>query len=291
MRIAEKLNAYGRLMRVDRPIGTYLVVWPMLWGLWIAGNGHPDASIVVLFLMGAFLMRSAGCVINDFADRKIDGRVERTRTRPLAAGEVRAREALLLFSGLGLSAFLLVLLMNRLTIELAFAALGLAVLYPFMKRFTNLPQVFLGVAFAWSIPMAFAAVSNHVPAIAWLLFAATVLWVVAYDTMYAMVDREDDLKIGVKSTAILFGKHDRLIIGLLQLAMAGLLIALGVMLELGVFYALGLLLAGGLGVYQQILIRQRERQACFQAFLNNHYLGMLIFLGLFFDYALDLTAG
>ncbi len=283
--IAETLNVYARLMRVDRPIGTYLVAWPMLWALWIAGGGHPDAFVVALFLMGAFLMRSAGCVINDFADRNIDGAVERTRERPLAAGEVSAREALLLFAGLGLVAFLLVLLMNRLTIELAFAAMALAVVYPFMKRFTSLPQLFLGAAFAWSIPMAFAALSNQVPAMAWLLFAATILWVIAYDTMYAMVDREDDLKIGVKSTAILFGRHDRLIIGLLQTGMLALLLVAGVQLDLGAFYYTGLLAATGLSAYQQTLIRERKRQACFQAFLNNHYLGMLIFLGLFLDYA------
>ncbi|MDX8408306.1 MAG: 4-hydroxybenzoate octaprenyltransferase [Mariprofundaceae bacterium] len=284
-KIAETLNAYGRLMRVDRPIGTYLVAWPMLWALWVAGDGHPDAFIVVLFLLGAFLMRSAGCVINDFADRKIDGAVERTRERPLAAGEVSAMEALLLFAVLGLVALLLVLLMNRLTIELAFAAMVLAVVYPFMKRFTNLPQLFLGAAFAWSIPMAFAAVSNQVPTMAWLLFAATILWVIAYDTMYAMVDREDDLKIGVKSTAILFGRHDRLIIGLLQTGMLTLLLVAGLQLDLGMFFYAGLLGAAGLSAYQQTLIRERERQACFQAFLNNHYLGMLIFLGLFLDYA------
>ncbi|HKI61814.1 MAG TPA: 4-hydroxybenzoate octaprenyltransferase [Mariprofundaceae bacterium] len=284
--IAERIEVYKRLMRTDRPIGTYLVVWPMLWALWIAGSGHPDAYIVAVFLMGAFLMRSAGCVINDFADRKIDGHVERTRERPMAKGEIRSREALALFAVLALIAFLLVLTMNRLTIELAFAALALAVVYPFMKRFTHLPQVFLGAAFAWSIPMAFAAVGETVPAIAWILFAATILWVVAYDTMYAMVDREDDLKLGVKSTAILFGRHDRLIIGLLQLAMFALLAVAGFKLSLGVPYYGGLLAAAGLAVYQQQLIRDRERQACFQAFLNNHYLGALIFFGLFFDYAL-----
>lgn len=284
--VAKRIDVYVRLMRVDRPIGTYLVAWPMLWALWIAGRGHPDSFIVVVFLLGAFLMRSAGCVINDFADRKIDGHVERTRERPLASGEIGSREALLLFGALGLSAFLLVLMMNRLTIELAFAALGLAVIYPFMKRITHLPQVFLGMAFAWSIPMAFAAVTDSVPAMAWLLFAATILWVVAYDTMYAMVDREDDLKIGVKSTAILFGKHDRLITGLFQFAMLLLLVVVGVKLQLGAAFYIGLLLAAGLAGYQQLLIRERERQPCFQAFLNNHYLGALIFLGIFFDYAL-----
>ncbi len=285
MNIAAKIDVYGRLMRVDRPIGTYLVAWPMLWALWIAGGGHPDGFIVTVFLMGAFLMRSAGCVINDFADRGIDGKVERTRARPLATGEASAEEALALFVALALSAFLLVLLMNRLTIMLSLAAVALAALYPFMKRFTHLPQLFLGAAFAWSIPMAFAAVQNGVPPVAWLLFAATVCWVVAYDTMYAMVDREDDLKIGVKSTAILFGRFDRLIIGLLQLLMFALLIAAGMLAERGAPYALGLMAAAALAVYQQYLIRARRRDACFRAFLNNHYLGMLIFLGLFLDYA------
>jgi len=284
--IADRIEVYKRLMRTDRPIGTYLVIWPMLWALWIAGSGHADAYIVAVFLMGAFLMRSAGCVINDFADRRIDGHVERTKERPMATGEIRSREALTLFAVLSLIAFLLVLTMNRLTIELAFAALALAVVYPFMKRYTHLPQVFLGAAFAWSIPMAFAAVSNAVPAIAWILFTATILWVVAYDTMYAMVDREDDLKLDVKSTAILFGRHDRLIIGLLQLTMFALLVLVGFKLSLGVPYYGGLLAAAGLAFFQQQLIRGRERQACFQAFLNNHYLGALIFFGLFFDYAL-----
>jgi len=287
LNIIDRIDVYKRLMRTDRPIGTYLVAWPMLWALWIAGSGHPDAYIVAVFLMGAFLMRSAGCVINDFADRKIDGHVERTRERPMAKGEIRSREALLLFAALVLIAFLLVLTMNRLTIQLAFVALVLAVIYPFMKRFTHLPQVFLGAAFAWSIPMAFAAVGETVPATAWLLFAATVMWVVAYDTMYAMVDRDDDLKLGVKSTAILFGKQDRLIIGLFQLGMLALLVLIGYKFSLGSPYYIGLLAAAGLAIYQQKLIQQRERQACFQAFLNNHYLGALIFFGLFADYALS----
>lgn len=286
MSLAARLRVYGRLMRVDKPIGTYLVIWPMLWALWIAADGHPDGTIVLVFLAGAFLMRSAGCVINDFADRRIDLHVERTRGRPLATGEATPGEALLLFLVLVAVAGVLLLLLNALTVKLAFAAVGLAVLYPFMKRYTHLPQLFLGVAFAWSIPMAFAAVNARVPLPAWLLLLATVAWVVAYDTMYAMVDREDDLRIGVKSTAILFGRRDRAIIAVLQLVMLGMLGGIGIMLGLGAWFYLGLSGAGLLALYQQWLLRDRERQACFRAFLNNNYSGMVIFAGLFLDYAL-----
>ncbi len=286
MRWMERLGVYGRLMRVDRPIGTWLVIWPMLWALWIAGDGHPSAAIVLIFLAGAFLMRSAGCVINDFADRRIDGHVERTRGRPLATGEATPWEALLLFAALLFVALLLVLLLNELTLKLAVAAAGLAVLYPFMKRYTHLPQLFLGIAFAWSIPMAFAAVTETVPGVAWLLLLATVAWVVAYDTMYAMVDRDDDLRIGVKSTAILFGRHDRLVIGLLQLVKLGLLVLAGWQLGLGPAWYAGLAVAAALALYQQWLLRERDRVACFRAFLNNNYAGALVFAGLFLDYAL-----
>ena len=287
MNLGAKLAVYGRLMRVDKPIGTYLVIWPMLWALWVAGAGHPDAFVVFVFLTGAFLMRSAGCVINDFADRNIDLYVQRTQGRPLATGEASPAEAIALFAVLVLAAFLLVLLMNTLTIQLAFAAVGLAVIYPFMKRFTHLPQVFLGVAFAWGIPMAFAAVTGSVPTIAWLMVLANICWVVAYDTMYAMVDRDDDLEIGVKSTAILFAQYDRFIIALLQLGMLGLLALVGYMLALGLAYYSGLAGAAGLFVYQQAIIRHRERQPCFRAFLNNHYAGGLVFAGLFLDYVLQ----
>lgn len=283
---AERLDVWGRLMRVDRPIGTYLVAWPMLWALWIAGEGHPDGFVLLVFLAGAFLMRSAGCVINDFADRHIDGSVERTQHRPLATGEATSKEALLLFVALLLIALLLVLMLNLLTIQLALMAVLLAAIYPFMKRVTHLPQLFLGMAFAWSVPMAFAAVLDQVPGVTWVIFLATVCWVIAYDTMYAMVDRDDDLNIGVKSTAILFGEYDRHIIGLLQILMLVFMLVVGLMASLGIFYYLGLIAALGFGVYQQILIVNRERDRCFQAFLNNHYLGMMVFLGLFFDYAL-----
>jgi 4-hydroxybenzoate polyprenyltransferase len=284
--IKQKLNAYSRLMRIDRPIGTYLVLWPTLWALWIAGAGHPDGLVLLVFVLGTFLMRSAGCVINDFADRKVDGHVKRTRERPLATGEVGAKEALLLFGVLALIAFLLVLLMNRLTIMLAFVGVALAIIYPFMKRYTHWPQVFLGMAFAWGMPMAFAAQTGSVPAGLWLLYGANFCWVVAYDTMYAMVDRDDDLIIGVKSTAILFGRHDRLIIGLFQIAFLTLMAAAGSWFELGAIYYAGLLIAAGLAAYHQYLIKERERDNCFTAFLHNNYVGMAIFIAIVLDFAL-----
>ncbi|MBF0282432.1 MAG: 4-hydroxybenzoate octaprenyltransferase [Zetaproteobacteria bacterium] len=283
--LLKRLNIYGRLMRVEKPIGTYLVMWPMLWALWIAAEGHPDGFVVLLFLLGAFLMRSAGCVINDIADRNVDGHVARTKLRPLAAGEIRTKEALALFIVLLLMAAGLLLFLNDLTKMISIGAVVLAILYPFMKRVTHLPQIFLGAAFAWSIPMAFSAIQAGVPLIGWVLLLATICWVVAYDTMYAMVDRDDDLKIGVKSTAILFADYDRLIIGILQLAMLALLILVGFMVGLGILYYFGLVLAAGLGIYQQLLIQHRQREACFQAFLNNHYLGGWVFAGLFLDYA------
>ncbi|MDQ6978630.1 MAG: 4-hydroxybenzoate octaprenyltransferase [Mariprofundaceae bacterium] len=279
-------SAYIRLMRIDKPIGTYLVCWPMLWALWIAGNGHPDAFIVTIFLLGAFTMRSAGCVINDYADRHVDGAVKRTSQRPLVTGEIRPRQALILFATLITVALILVLMLNALTVQLAIAAAMLATLYPFIKRWSNLPQCVLGLAFAWSIPMAFAAVNNTVPVEAFLLFFATVSWVIAYDTMYAIVDRDDDLRIGVKSTAILFGDYDQTIILLLHGIMFALLYGLGVRLEAGLFYYLGLAGALALVAYQHYIMRNRERDGCFQAFLNNHQLGAIIFAGLFLDYAI-----
>lgn len=282
----QHLKAYGLLMRVDRPIGTYLVLWPALWALWIAGEGFPDGLILLVFVLGAFLMRSAGCVINDFADRKIDPHVTRTKARPLATGEVSSNEALILFAGLCLIAFLLVLLLNRFTIMLAFVGVALAIVYPFMKRYTHWPQVFLGVAFAWSIPMAFAAQTNAVPAGTWLLFAANLCWVVAYDTMYAMVDRNDDLEIGVKSTAILFGRYDRLIIGLFQLSFLTLMAFTGYWFELGVIFNIGLIAVTGLMGYHQYLIQSRNREKCFAAFLHNNHIGAAIFIAIVLDYAL-----
>lgn len=282
--LKERLNIYGRLMRVDKPIGTYLVAWPMLWALWMAGAGHPDVSLVFVFLTGAFIMRSAGCVINDFADRKIDSHVERTKARPLTTGEVSSKEALGLFVVLCLIAFALVLTTNKLTVYLSFGALGLAALYPFMKRYTHWPQVFLGAAFGWSVPMAFAAQTGEVPDAAWLIFAANVCWVVAYDTMYAMVDRDDDLRIGVKSTAILFGKWDRDIIGFFQLAFLALMCLAGSAFDLSPLYYTGLGGAAAFAVYHQRLIYLRQRDACFKAFLNNNLLGGTVFIGLILSY-------
>ncbi len=278
-----RLDAYIQLTRLNKPIGILLLLWPTLWGLWIAADGLPPLLVLLVFVAGVVLMRSAGCIINDYADREVDRHVQRTAERPITTGVVTPREALLLFGVLVAIAFLLVLTLNRLTIMLSFGAVALAIIYPFMKRFTHLPQIFLGAAFGWSIPMAFAAVSGAVPAGAWLLFTATVCWSIVYDTMYAMVDREDDLKVGIRSTAILFGNWDREIIGLFQLAMMLLLVFAGLEFQLGWHYYLGLVIASVVGVYHQWLIRGREPTACFQAFLHNHWLGMTIFLGIALD--------
>ncbi|EKO5152577.1 4-hydroxybenzoate octaprenyltransferase [Vibrio fluvialis] len=282
--IAAKARAYWQLTRMDRPIGSLLLLWPTIWALILAARGMPDLKVLAVFVIGVFAMRSAGCVINDFADRKVDGHVKRTAQRPLPAGKVTAREAFTLFLVLSLLSFLLVLTMNTLTIKLSFAGLVLAFIYPFMKRYTHLPQFFLGLAFSWSIPMAWAAQAGELPLVAWYLFVINVLWTVAYDTQYAMVDRDDDLLIGVKSTAILFGRFDKLIIGVLQLLTVAMLIALGYSYQLGASYYWGLLAASGLFVYQQHLIRHRERMPCFQAFLNNNYVGMAIAVGLFISF-------
>lgn len=282
--LAEKLKQYLLLMRADRPIGSFLLLWPTLWALWLAGNGQPAASIVLIFIAGVFIMRSAGCVINDYADRHIDPDVARTCQRPIATGQVQPHEALILFALLCGAALLLVLQLNTLTIKLSLVAVILAASYPFMKRFTHLPQVYLGIAFGWSIPMAFAAQSNQLPASIWLLFLANICWTVAYDTMYAMVDREDDLKIGVMSTAILFGKNDRLIIGILQLLTLGLLFWTGFIFDRGFFYYAGLLMASFFFLYQQWLIAERNPAQCLQAFLNNNWFGAVVFVGLALDY-------
>nr|WP_277628841.1 4-hydroxybenzoate octaprenyltransferase [Pantoea allii] len=274
-----KWQAYSRLMRIDKPIGALLLLWPTLWALWLAKMTVPPLPTLAVFVAGVFVMRAAGCVINDYADRKVDGHVERTRHRPLASGAVTAKEAKMLFVVLGLIAFALVLSMNLMTIMLSVVGLALAWVYPFMKRYTHLPQVVLGAAFGWAIPMAWAAVSESLPLVCWLVFLANICWTVAYDTQYAMVDREDDLKIGVKSTAILFGRYDKLIIGLLQLSTLVLMALVGTMLDLNGAFYWTLLLAGGLFVYQQKLIAQRDRQACFRAFLNNNYVGLVLFLG------------
>lgn len=275
-----KLLAYHRLMRTDKPIGTFLLLWPTLWALWLATPGVPSLWILMVFVAGVWLMRAAGCVVNDYADRKFDGHVKRTAHRPLPGGTVTEKEARTLFVLLAVLSFLLVLTLNTMTILLSVAALALAWVYPFMKRYTHLPQVVLGAAFGWSIPMAFAAVSETVPPGCWLVFLANILWVVAYDTEYAMVDREDDLKIGIKSTAILFGRYDKLIIGILQAAVLGLMVLIGWLNALGwVFYG-AILAAGALFIWQQKLIARRDRDACFTAFMNNNYVGLVLFLGL-----------
>lgn len=279
------INNYLKLARVDKPIGIFLVLWPTLWALWLAAEGIPSLDILAIFVAGVVLMRSAGCVINDFADRNIDGDVERTKGRPLVTGAVTAKNALIFFGILCLVSFLLVLQTNELTVYLSFGAVGLATLYPFMKRYTYLPQVVLGAAFAWAIPMAYAAQTNELPKVIWLIYTATVLWTVAYDTMYAMVDREDDIKIGVKSTAILFGHADRGIIACLQIMVIFTLCMIGEQLELGQFFFLGVVVASTLFIYQQHLIRLRYREECFKAFLNNNWVGMVLFAGIALDYA------
>jgi 4-hydroxybenzoate polyprenyltransferase len=284
--VTQRLHEYVRLTRLNRPIGIYLVMWPMLWALWIAAQGRPDPLVLAVFIIGTVLMRSAGCAINDYADRHIDLHVARTRQRPLATGAIQPREAVWVFAALSLVSFALVLLMNPLTIRLSFIGLLLAAIYPFTKRYTYLPQAFLGIAFGWAIPMAFAAQANALPAVAWLLFVGNIFWSLIYDTMYAMADREDDIKIGVKSSAILFASWDRLIIALLQGIMFAVFVLAGLMLAMGPWYYVGLLAAAGFAVYEQYLIYDREPQRCFRAFLNNHYLGAAIFVGIALDYLL-----
>jgi 4-hydroxybenzoate polyprenyl transferase len=284
--LRQQLPHYARLMRLDKPIGILLLLWPTFWALWLAAKGTPSLKNLVIFSLGVVLMRSAGCVINDFADRKIDGHVARTSQRPLATGAVTSREALILFVILCLTAFTLVLCTDQLTIKLSFGGLLLAASYPFMKRHTHLPQVVLGAAFAWGVPMAYAAEIGKLDKNMWVIYCAVVLWTVAYDTFYAMVDRDDDLKIGVKSTAILFGEQDRVITGMLQAMMIYAMVLVGQAAELGWVYYLGLVVASGLFIYQQVLIRYREREACFSAFLNNNWVGAAIFAGIAGDLAL-----
>ncbi len=281
--LQERLRVYWQLMRMHKPIGALLLLWPTLWSLWLAADGFPRWDVLVIFVLGVFVMRSAGCVINDFADRQVDGHVKRTRERPLVTGQVSSREAIGLFIGLCLLAFGLVLLTNRLTILLSIGGVLLAFCYPFMKRYTHLPQIVLGAAFSWAIPMAFAAQRGTLGAEVWLLFTAAILWIVVYDTFYAMVDRDDDLRIGVKSTAILFGEQDRLIIGILQALTLYAMLMVGSRFELGPWYYVGLGVAGLLFIYQQYLVRFRAREACFKAFMNNNWVGLAIFAGLVAD--------
>ncbi|SFV86247.1 4-hydroxybenzoate polyprenyltransferase [hydrothermal vent metagenome] len=274
------MKAYLRLMRLDKPVGIYLLLYPTLWALFLAENGLPELKLLLIFVLGVVLMRSAGCVINDYADRKIDKLVERTQNRPITTGEISPKRALFLFFALLILAFLLVLMTNWLTIQLAMVAALLAILYPFTKRWTHLPQFVLGCAFAMSVPMAFAATLGKVPSGAWWIFLATVVWTVIYDTMYAMADREEDLKIGVKSTAILFARYDRVIIGVLQILLLLILVKIAIIFKLGVFYNLSLLIVAVLMVYHQKLIKNREKTACFRAFLHNNYIGLVVFTGI-----------
>lgn len=281
----EKRQAYKELMRIDKPIGSLLLLWPTLWALWLAAKGFPDLSVLITFIIiGVFLMRSAGCVINDIADQEVDGFVERTKNRPLPSKRVTSREAVILFLLLSIISFLLVLTQNSLTIKLSVIAAVLTFLYPFMKRFTNLPQLFLGLAFSWAIPMAYAAQSNALPLVVWLVFFINILWTIAYDSFYAMVDRDDDLKIGVKSSAILFGKHEKLIIALLQLSCLILLIILGKVAQLNSIYYIGLIIVAVLFIKQQLAIKTRDKKACFKAFHGNNYVGFVIFIALFLNY-------
>ena len=282
--VGVKLRLYAELIRFHRPIGTYLLLWPTLWALAIAGDGSPDGWVLFVFVCGVYLMRSAGCAINDYADRDIDLHVARTRERPLTSGKITPREALAVFAVLGLLAFMLVLTLNRLTILLSLGGILLAASYPFMKRYHYLPQVHMGAAFGWAVPMAFAAQTDTLPKIAWLLYVATLVWAVAYDTMYSMVDREDDLKIGVKSTAILFGDYDRLMIALLQALFVLAMILVGVDLEFSGIYFFALGAASLFLIYQQLLIEDRLPAHCFNAFLNNHWVGAVVFAGIMGHY-------
>lgn len=278
--LKDRFYQYFLLMRLHRPIGIYLLLHPTLWALWLASKGQPDIGLVVIFVMGVIVMRSAGCVINDYADRNFDPHVRRTQDRPIANGQVSPKEALGLFITLCLLAFLLVLPLNLFTILLSIPAICLAILYPFTKRYTHFPQIILGAAFSWAIPMVFAAQLNQVPFVAWWLFVTALLWTVAYDTQYAMTDREDDLKIGIKSTAIFFGKFDKLAIGILQIVVLSSLSLIGIDQGLHFSYQLGVVAMAGFFIYQQYLIRDREPARCFEAFLNNHWAGLVVFIGL-----------
>jgi len=280
------MNAYFRLMRLNKPIGIYLLLWPTYWALFLSAEGWPDIDLLIIFTCGVIITRSAGCVINDYADREIDKHITRTRDRPIAAGEISPKAALLLFFALALAAFALVLLTNTLTIKISFIALALAILYPFTKRWTNLPQLILGLAFAMSVPMAFSAQTGTVPASAGWIFLATVLWTLIYDTFYAMADRDEDLKIGVKSTAILFAKYDLIFITLLQVLLMIVFIKIGELFDLGTFYDISLIIILLFMIYHQLLIKKRQKMDYFKAFINNHFIGMTVFFGIFLSIAI-----
>jgi 4-hydroxybenzoate polyprenyltransferase len=285
--IASQLRNYGKLMRVDKPIGIWLLLWPTLWALWLAGEGTPNQGLFVIFVVGVFIMRSAGCVLNDFVDRKIDPYVERTRTRPLATGAVAPLEALTLFTALGLVAVGLASMLNAQAQLLAIIAAGLTVAYPFIKRYVSIPQFILGAAFGWAAPMAFAAQTGRTPELAWLVFGTALIWAVIYDTFYAMVDREDDLKIGVKSTAVLFGEVDLFVIAGLQLLMLLALTLIGYRAELGFWYYLSVGIAAAMMAWHLWLARDRQPTSCFKAFLMNHLIGMVIFIGIVLHYTFN----
>jgi 4-hydroxybenzoate polyprenyltransferase len=279
-----QLRNYVELMRLDKPIGVWLLLWPTLWALWIAGEGHPDGGVFLVFIVGVIVMRSAGCVLNDFADRNIDPYVQRTRGRPIASGAVAPAEALTLFVALSLIAIGLAAMLNRPAQVLAVIGAGLTIIYPFIKRFVSIPQFVLGAAFGWAVPMAFAAQTGEAKQISWLVFGTALIWAVIYDTFYAMVDREDDLKVGVKSTAILFGDADLFVIAGLQVLMLVALIFIGDMAEFGAWYFGAVAIAGILMAYHQWLARERKPAACFQAFQHNHYIGMIVFIGIVLQY-------
>jgi 4-hydroxybenzoate polyprenyltransferase len=287
MNRVERLQQYAYLMRLNKPIGIFLLLWPTLWALWLASAGRPQPSVVVIFVLGVIVMRSAGCVINDFADRHLDGRVQRTCNRPLPAGKISVTEALGLFLCLSVIAFFLVLFLNRLTLCCAFVGAAITLFYPFMKRFTHLPQLGLGLAFTWGIPMAFAAQRGTIPGVAWFLFATAILWPLIYDTFYAMADREDDLKVGIKSTAILFAGAERRIIALLQFLFLAGLYAVGLLFQLAWPYYTSLVLVAVLFAYQHYLIRALGPAPCLKAFMNNNAVGALIFMGIVCSYAQD----
>lgn len=285
--LMSQLRNYGKLMRLDKPIGIWLLLWPTLWALWLAGNGVPDQGLFVVFVLGVVVMRSAGCVLNDYADRKIDPYVERTRTRPIASGAVAPMEALTLFAALGLIAVGLATMLNTPARLLAIIGAGLTIAYPFVKRYLSIPQFVLGAAFGWGVPMAFAAQTGTIPELAWLVFGTAMIWAVIYDTFYAMVDREDDKKIGVKSTAILFGEVDLFVIAGLQVLMLFALALIGYRAELGFWYYLSVAIAAALMGWHQWLARDRQPTGCFAAFLHNHLIGMVVFIGIVLHYTFN----
>ena len=285
--IVSQVRNYGKLMRVDKPIGFWLLLWPTLWALWLAGSGHPDPGLFVVFVLGVFVMRSAGCVLNDYVDRNIDPYVERTRTRPIASGAVLPLEALTLFTALGFVAVGLASMLNRPAQLLAIVAAGLTIAYPFFKRFVSIPQFILGAAFGWAVPMAFAAQTGSTPRLAWLVFGVALVWAVVYDTFYAMVDREDDQKIGVKSTALLFGDMDLFVIAALQGVMLVGLVLVGLLAQLGFWYYASVTFAAGLMAYHLWLARERQPAGCLAAFEHNRYIGMVIFIGIVLHYSFN----